>query len=246
MTQSSFKQRYSFPLDSPIKRLTFEEYLKYEDNTDTKYELYRGKLIPMATPTGLHTRICNYLVYQFQVFFASVELNVVAINDVGVRTGIDSSRIPDVIISTRELWEKVCDRKGSGVFDLQETPRLVVEVSSENWREDYILTRAEYALIEIPEYWIIDANKQRIRILTHPEGEDGYEYNDFVSGETINSLEFPDLSLSVDELLAPLVVEDLIKAQQVERKQLELQLEQERQRAEKLERLLREKGISIE
>ncbi len=267
MTQTSLKEKYSFFLDSPIKRLTFEEYLEYEDNTDTKYELYRGKLIPMATPTGLHTKICKYLVYQFQLFFATSEQNLVAVSDVGVRTGIDSSRIPDVIITTTELWEKVCTRKGSGTFDLEETPQLVIEVSSENWREDYILKRAEYALIEIPEYWIVDPDKQRVRILNHPEGEDGYEHHDFVAGEKIKSLVFPQLNLSVEEMLSPPIVEDLIKAEQRQRQQLELELEQERQRAEqereraeqerqraeqerqraeKLERILRERGISID
>jgi Uma2 family endonuclease len=58
--------------------LTFEEYLFYQDNTDTCYELYRGKLIPMATATVLHTDICKYLIYQFQRHFASTNLVLVA------------------------------------------------------------------------------------------------------------------------------------------------------------------------
>ena len=229
--------------DAQTQKLTFEEYLDYQDNTDTKYELYRGKLIPMATPTGLHTKICKYLAYQFQLFFAAKDLSLVSISDVAVRTDIDTARIPDVIVCTPQLWEKVCDRAGAGVLDFKETPRLVVEVTSENWREDYLLKRAEYALIEIPEYWLVDPKKQKVRILNHPEREDGYEHQDFIAGENIHSLEFPEFILSVEEILSPPIVEDLIKAQRLERKQLEQELEQERQRAEKLAALLKERGI---
>jgi Uma2 family endonuclease len=89
----------------------------------------------------------------------------------------------------------------------QEVPTLVVEVTSDNWREDYIRKRAEYALIDIPEYWLVDPNKKRVRILTHPENEDGYDLADFQLGQTIASLQFSELMLSVDEILAPPIVE---------------------------------------
>ncbi len=225
------------------QKLTFEEYRFYQDNSDTLYELFRGQLIPMPTPTGLHTEICRFLVYQFQLHFAARDLTLVAISEVGVRTEVDSSRIPDVIVCTPQLWEQVCARKGAGILDFGEVPTLVVEVTSENWREDYIRKRAEYTLIDIPEYWIVDPNKQRVRILTHPENEDGYEHTDFQPGQTICSLQFPELRLGVDEILSPPVVEDLIKAEQAKLRQLEQQVSEERQRAERLAALLRERGI---
>jgi Uma2 family endonuclease len=234
------------------KKLTFEEYLFYQDNTDIRYELYRGKLIPMATPTptALHTDICKYLIHQFQRHFATFNLSLVAVSDVGVRTEDDASRIPDVIVCNTQIWEQLRLRKGAGVLDFREVPALVVEVTSDNWREDYIRKRAEYALIEIPEYWIVDPDKQRVRILIHPEKEDGYEHVEFQSGQTIRSLQFPNLVLSVNEILSPPIVEDLMKAEQAQLQGLQAQVEQERQRAEqerqraeKLAQLLRERGI---
>ncbi|WP_013323395.1 Uma2 family endonuclease [Gloeothece verrucosa] len=236
---------------APPKKLTFQEYLFYEDNTDTLYELYRGQLIPMAAPTGLHTNICKYLVYQFQLYFATVRnefrtpanLPLIATSDAGIRTEIDSSRIPDIVVCSPQLWQQVCDRPGSGVFDFGETPNLVVEVTSDNWREDYIRKRAEYALIDIPEYWIVDANKKRVRILFNPQNEDGYEHIDYEVGQVINSPQLANLSLSVEEILDPPLVDDLIKAEQARLRELEQALEQERQRAERLSALLRERGI---
>ncbi|GAX44784.1 hypothetical protein NIES4075_58030 [Tolypothrix sp. NIES-4075] len=36
------------------KRLTLEEYLAYDDGTDTRYELVDGELIPMSMGSGQH------------------------------------------------------------------------------------------------------------------------------------------------------------------------------------------------
>lgn len=221
---------------SSAKTLTFEEYRFYQGEPDVRYELFRGQLIPMATPTGLHVRICNFLVYQFQRYFAREDLSNVATSSTGVRTEEDSSRIPDLVVCSQNLWEQVCARPGSGILDFNEVPVLVVEVASENWREDYIRKRAEYALIDIPEYWIVDPKKERVWILTNPESEEGYQRTEFNRGQNIRSIQFPELILPVEQVLSPPIVEDLIRVEQAQRQQLE-------QRNERLAAKLREMGI---
>ena len=37
-----------------VQKLTFEEYLTYEDGTDTRYKLVNGELIPMSIGKGIH------------------------------------------------------------------------------------------------------------------------------------------------------------------------------------------------
>jgi Uma2 family endonuclease len=230
--------------------LTFEEYLYYQGKPDVMYELYRGKLIEMPTPTGLHTRICHFLTAQFQRYLVSHNLPLVATSVTGVRTEDRTSRIPDVVVCSAELWERVCNRKGAGVLDFEEQPRLVVEVTSDKWREDYILKRAEYALVNIPEYWIIDPNKSKVIICFNPNNENGYESREFLPGQEIESPLFTDFILPVNVLLFPPVVEDLIREEQAQRQQLEQRAEDERQRAEeerqradRLAQRLRDMGI---
>ncbi|MGL4621368.1 Uma2 family endonuclease [Chroococcidiopsis sp.] len=143
-------------ISTSAKILTFQEYLFYQGKPDVLYKLFRGHLIPRATPTILHVRICQFLVYQLQHYFATHNLSLVAVTPVGVRTEEDSSRIPDVVVCNQSLWEQASNRLGAGVLDFSEVPQLVVEVVSENWREDYIRKRAEYALIDVLEYWIVD------------------------------------------------------------------------------------------
>jgi Uma2 family endonuclease len=240
MTQAPVKAPVQAEVQAPLtpetatsQKLTFEEYRFYEDDSGMMYELFRGHLIPMPTPNALHADICKFLVYQFQQLFARENLPLVAyMAAVGVRTEIDSSRIPDVVICPKSLWEQMAKRKGSAIFDFDEKPLLVVEVTSTNWREDYIRKRAEYALVDLPEYWIADASKQRLRVHANPEKEDGYDHLDYTSGQTVRSPQFPSLNLSVDEILAPPLVEDLIKADRDRSQALEQQVEQERQRAE--------------
>lgn len=119
---------------------------------------------------------------------------------------------------------------------MDEVPVLVVEVASENWREDYIRKRAEYALINIAQYWIVDPKKERVWVLTNPESEDGYERTEFRRGQNIISVQFPELVLSVEQVLSPPIVEELIREEERSRQQLE-------QKTERLAAKLRQMGI---
>jgi hypothetical protein len=48
-------------MTTATKKLTFAEYLKYNDGTDTQYELVDGELIPMSVGTGKHGGISKFL-----------------------------------------------------------------------------------------------------------------------------------------------------------------------------------------
>ena len=214
--------------------LTFEEYRFYQGESDVKYELYKGKLIPMPTATVLHIKICEYLVYQLQRYLAEHNLDLVVKTGLGVRTDEDKSRIPDVVVCTQSLLEQAAARPGAGILEFDEKPLLVVEVVSENRREDYVIKRGEYELANVPEYCIVDpkTGKQKIRLFALIEGEDGYTYTDFLPGEEMVSVVFPNLRLSVNEILEPPLVEGLIKAEQAQL-----------QKAERLGARLRELGV---
>ena len=172
-------------VDEPPKiehLLTFQEYLEYVPESDVRYELVRGKLIPMPAATHLHSNICRFLVYKLQRYFAAENLDLVAnALGTGVRTEKNTSRIPDVVIFSKTVWEKVLNRPGAGVLDFSEQPILVVEVVSSNRRDDYVIKRDEYEIAKIPEYWIVDKKKKLVRVFTKPNNEEGYTSVDFTS-----------------------------------------------------------------
>jgi Uma2 family endonuclease len=238
MSQSTIAPALQSEQTDNSPTLTFEEYRVYQDDSDVQYELYKGKLIPMPTATTLHIKICEYLVYQLQRYLADRNLNLVVKTGLGVRTADDKSRIPDVVVCTRNLWEQADAQPGVGILDFEEKPLLVVEVVSENRRQDYVIKRAEYEQANVPEYVIVDpaTNRQRVRVQAFLEGEESYTQVDYLPGQEMVSVVFPELRLSVDEILCPPLVDDLIQEEKT-------QLQEIRQQAERLAAKLRELNV---
>ncbi|MEG4344930.1 Uma2 family endonuclease [Microcoleus sp. A003_D6] len=232
--------------------LTFEEYRFYKVDDEIKHELHRGQLIPIAMPTILHINICDYLVYKLQHHLAKNNLDLVVKRNWGVRTEENSSRIPDIVVCTKSLLEQVAARPGGAVLDFDETPLLLIEVVGKDRRADYILKRGEYEQANVPEYCIVDPteNRQRVRVMAFPEGDEVYSQVDYLPGEDIVSVVFPNLRLSVDEILCPPLVERLIKEEQRRLQELRQsptterqRADREHQRAERLAAKLRELGV---
>lgn len=187
------------------RKLTFEEYLTYNDGTDTRYELVNGELIPMSLGTGKHGAITKFLERVFDDESARLGTNWTAQKfSVGVRSPRggrwDTSRIPDVTVLTIEQWNSLANREA--VIELSEPPPiLVVEVVSESTvTTDYRSKRSEYAVLNIPEYWIVDPLSEVVTICTLVEGF--YDAVQFRDGECILSPTFPELKLTPVQVLA--------------------------------------------
>lgn len=134
------------------QKLTFEEYLAYNDGTDTRYELVDGELVPMSLGTGKHGGIAEFLNDQFRAQIKRRELPWASKQmTVGVRSprgrNWDTSRIPDVTVLAAAQWEAMSEREA--VINLNEPPPiLVVEVVSPSTKtDDYRSKRSEYGLL---------------------------------------------------------------------------------------------------
>lgn len=186
------------------KKLTFAEYLKYNDGTDTKYELVNGELIPMSLGTGKHGAITKFLERNFDDEIGRIGINWTAQKfAVGVRSPRggrwDTSRIPDITVLTIEQWESLANREA--VIELDEPPPiLVVEVVSESTTStDYRAKRSEYAVLGISEYWIVDPIDEVVIVCSLIEGF--YDAVSFRGEERIISPNFPELNLSAEQVL---------------------------------------------
>ncbi|MCU0545172.1 MAG: Uma2 family endonuclease [Oscillatoriaceae cyanobacterium Prado104] len=236
--------------DSPT--LTFEEYKVYQSDDDFKYELYKCKLIQMPIPTCLHIKICEYLVYKLQRYIAVRHQNLVVKTGVGVRTEENSSRIPDVVVCNKSVFVQMIAQPIAAILDFDETPLLAIEVVDRDRRSVYMNKRTEYELANVAEYVIVDPteNRQRVRDLAFIDADDVYTEVDYLPGKEMVSAVFPDLRLSVNEILCPPLVEGLIKEEQARLKELRQQAARQpqladnyHQRAERFAAKLRELGI---
>jgi|GEM_PF-2111478 len=69
------------------QRITFEEYLTYDDGTDTRYELVDGELVPTSLGTSLHGAIIKLLERIFESEIARLNQQWVVLPGlVGVRS----------------------------------------------------------------------------------------------------------------------------------------------------------------
>ncbi|MEM6835412.1 MAG: Uma2 family endonuclease [Cyanobacteria bacterium P01_C01_bin.120] len=177
--------------------LTFKDYLAYDDGTDGRYELVDGQLLPMNPPRTEHLLITKFLEKQLDTEIQRLDLSWLTLREAGVRTGFNRSRLSDLCIVTTEQAKELLGQ--SAVF--QTPPKLIVEVvSPDSITRDYRYKRSEYAVLEVPEYWIVDPLTAQITLLRWEEGL--YEEAVFVNEQAIASLVLPELSLTVAQILA--------------------------------------------
>ncbi|MEO1210606.1 MAG: Uma2 family endonuclease [Cyanobacteria bacterium J06638_20] len=192
------------------RKLTFEEYLKYDDGTDTCYELVNGELVAMSLGTGRHGRIIKFLddalnaeIQKSGHDWTSQRLTVGIQSPRGYRW--DTCRIPDITVLTQEQWLDMDDREAI-VLAHQAPPKLVVEVVSRSTQtEDYRAKWVEYSALDIAEYWIVDPIQSTVTICVLEQGR----YQDTVyrdsdsagEGDRIVSPTFPNLGLTTSQFL---------------------------------------------
>ena len=174
---------------------TFEKYLKYDD-PDNRYELVDGKLELINPATFRHLLISDFIQDSLKAEIRRLGLPWLCFKEAGIRTGRRKSRLPDLYIVTAEQVRGSLEE--SAVCETP--PLLVVEVVSlESVKRDYRYKRSEYAALEIPEYWIVDPIEDKVSVLLLEEGL--YEEQIFTGNKTIVSRTFPQLSLTVEQVL---------------------------------------------
>jgi Uma2 family endonuclease len=193
--------------DNPVvlERLTLAEYLAYDDGTDTRYELVDGALIPMSVGTGKHGRVTEFIRDELKAEIKRSNRTWTATDmKIGVQsprgTRWDTCRIPDITVIPTAQWEEMDDREA--VIRLNDpTPILVIEVVSPSTaKDDCRAKHSEYAVLDIPEYWIIDPIKAQVTICNLLDG--AYDDRIFLGEETIISSTFPELDLTAEQILA--------------------------------------------
>jgi Uma2 family endonuclease len=188
------------------RKMSLEEYLTYDDGTDTRYELVDGVLVEMGTESTINTRIAVFLIMLFARI--GLEADLVGIKQkIEVTSAYASARDPDLMIHSEASALAIEGRKESCLFLNEPNPVLVIEVaspgteSSKNYKRDYEQKPAEYAARGIPEYWIVDPATDRawVRVGTLAEGE--YDFQDFTGNQVIQSLTFSSLTLTAAQVL---------------------------------------------
>ncbi len=193
------------------KLLTFDDYISQYADDGKRYELIEGELVEMMRPIGKHEEIGGFLAGTLFVEINRLNLpyfipNTAAVKPIRPHTGY----VPDLIVLDREklvndpYWEKASS------ISLGESAKLVIEIVSSNWRNDYLNKFDDYEALGIAEYWIIDylargsaryigtPKEPTISIYNLLEGE--YQVSLFKEQEMIQSTVFPELQLTAAQI----------------------------------------------
>ena len=181
------------------KPMTLEEYLNYDDGTDTRYELVNGELIAMPPESDLNNQIASFLFATFlQIGIPYYCLRIGA--QIAVSGTRATAREPDLMVLSEEAAVALEGATRCLITHDMPPPLLVVEVvSPQQENRDYRHKRTEYAGRHIPEYWIVDPIAQKVIVLEWVDGL--YEEQVYQGEQSIRSPQISSLKLTAARVL---------------------------------------------
>jgi Uma2 family endonuclease len=185
------------------RRFTLEEYLTYDDGTDTRYEFDDGRLVEMPPASRLHRLIAQFLEEGFKREIERLQHGwETGRTDVGVKTqklnGRPTVRYPDLMVFDASSL------KASEVDIIDFAPEIAIEIVSagaKNRRRDYEEKRYEYRVRGIKKYWIINPESQKVTVLLWDEEGDFYEQEEYRGEQLVSCQTFPALNLTAQQIL---------------------------------------------
>ncbi|MBD2729112.1 Uma2 family endonuclease [Nostoc sp. FACHB-892] len=194
------------PLVEPI---TFEEFIEWKPENG-RYELHKGVIVEMQ-PTGDHELVRAFLIRELNFEIRRFNL-AYSIPSQALVKAVDkkSGYIPDVLVLNLTNLANEPFWKNSSTVSQAESIPLIVEVVSTNWRDDYFLKFGEYEEMGLSEYWIVDyaalggkrfignPKQPAVSVYTLVEGE--YQITQFRGNDRIESLTFPELNLTAEQV----------------------------------------------
>jgi Uma2 family endonuclease len=190
----------SAPISS--KLMTIEDYLAYDDGSDTRYELVDGELVEMPNESTENCRLAKLLMLELAKYIPILLINVKDL-DIAVSGKRAKVRIPDLVVVSEEGYAALTGKRSSIITHDMPSPLLVVEIVSPgaiNRDRDYRYKRTEYAAREIAEYWIIDPEMQQVTLCLWVNGQ--YEDTVYQGDTPMQSTIVPEFTLSAAQVLA--------------------------------------------
>jgi Uma2 family endonuclease len=197
-----------------LKPVTFDEFIDwYPENYENRYELHNGSIVQMPKATGEDSEVAGFLVAElnFEIrrlglpYFVPKECVVKADNEL-------SGYEPDAIVLDRQGTDSEPRWKKESIITMGSSVRLIVEVVSTNWRDDYGYKLVDYEALGISEYWIADylglggrryiGNPKQPTFSVYQLIDGEYQVSHFRGSDRVVSPTFGQLNLSVQQIFS--------------------------------------------
>ncbi|MCM1972625.1 Uma2 family endonuclease [Streptomyces sp. G1] len=134
-----------------------------------RVEIIGGQILVTPPPDGPHAVVLTDLMVPFMTAgLHGVDSKVVQGIGLWLETGAEDYAIPDLALVDADFHDHLIE---NNCYD-PVCFRLVLEVTSSNWKTDLKTKVASYADAKVPVYVIVDRKHQRLHVLTDPAGDD--------------------------------------------------------------------------
>lgn len=187
-------------LSTETQLLTFEDYLRHDDGTDTRHELMNGVLVEMPPESEENNDIARKLLFELA---KHLPISLLAYKDTEIEvTGRRATcRIPDLLVHTEASKAAIAGTTRATITRDMPPPVLVVEVVSPgqaNRERDYRYKHTEYAARGIAEYWIVDPETRQVTLCLWVNGQ--YEDRVYSGAEVLQSTVVQGFGLTVAQI----------------------------------------------
>ena len=194
------------------QRLTFEEFLEWYPDGRGRYELHEGVIVEI-NPTGDHEEVGAFLNRKLNVELERKNLRYFIPRTYLIKPpNILSGYQPDVLVLDKDALQDEPLWKKSSTILQGNSVKLAVEVVSTNWRDDYLTKARDFEEMGIPEYWIVDflglggrrfiGNPKQPTFSVYQLVEGEYQVSQFRGDNRIESLMFPELNLTAQQVFS--------------------------------------------
>ncbi len=196
-----------------LRSVTFDEFIDgYPEHSTTHYELRRGVIVEMPKPKGKHSEVAGFAVKKLHNAIDEARLPYIIPKECIVKISDDTGYEPDLIVLDHPVLVNEPRWASASIIENRASIKLIVEVVSTNWRDDYAVKMTDYESLGIQEYWVVDyAGLGGRRFIGNPkqptlsvcELVDGeYQITQFTGDELICSPTFPNLALTAAQVFA--------------------------------------------
>jgi Uma2 family endonuclease len=173
------------------KLYTFDEFIEwYPENSAVRYELYDGVIVEMPKPTGKHSNLTGSLALRLLTTIdkmGKTDIWTIPRESIIKPYREKSGYEPDIIVLNQETIATETRWESESVIQNATSVKLIVEVVSTNWQDDYYDKRRDYEAMGIPEYWIVDYAADREReFIGYPKQRTIFVY-ELIDGEYVKT-----------------------------------------------------------
>lgn len=196
------------------KSITFDEFIEwYPENSQVRYELHNGVILEMAKPRGKHSRVTGFTINHLNIAIrnlAKEDIWFIPRESIVKTLAGKSGYEPDIIVLDEEALVNEARWESESIIERADSVKLIVEVVSTNWRDDYSKKSADYEEMGIKEYWIVDyeafggkrfigdPKQPTISVYQLIDGE--YKITQFRNNDQIISPIFPTFNLTANQI----------------------------------------------